>query len=174
MHIDRIKATRGVRVKVGGNVHTAEFTVSMAEVGDQTDLAEKRATELAEKATSNWLSSIYGGRPNGTTTPKSGQQSKMVELIFDSTNSKERSDRIMRAMSEEMVFEEDPDSDGWICTDHNGRQFHVNADREKGLGICDCEDFIHRGMKSKMPCKHIYALVVGDGEFWEESGQSGK
>ena len=114
MHIDRIKATRGVRIKVGDKIHTAEFSVSMAEVGDQTDSAERRATELAEKATSNWLSSVYGDRAGEAAIHKQVSQSRMVELVFDSTNSKERSDRIMRAMDEGMTFEEDPANDGYM------------------------------------------------------------
>ena len=91
----------------------------------------------------------------------------MVELVFDATNSKHRSDRIMRATTEEMSFEPSPDCDGWVCSTHNGRHFHVNANKENGSGRCDCEDFVNRGAKSKMPCKHIYALVMSSERFWD-------
>jgi hypothetical protein len=93
----------------------------------------------------------------------------MVELIFDATNSKQRSDRIMRATTEEMSFEPGPDGDGWICTAHNGRKFEVDVDKGAGLGRCNCEDFINRGISSKMPCKHVYALVMSSGRFWDST-----
>jgi hypothetical protein len=93
----------------------------------------------------------------------------MVELAFDATNSKQRSDRIMRATSEEMSFEPDPDGDGWICTAHNGRKFDVDVDKSAGLGRCNCEDFINRGISSKMPCKHVYALVMSGERFWDST-----
>jgi hypothetical protein len=98
----------------------------------------------------------------------------MVELIFDATNSKQRSDRIMRATSEEMSFEFSPDGDGWICTSHNGRKFEVDVDKGAGLGRCNCEDFINRGISSKMPCKHVYALVMSGERFWDCPVTQGK
>lgn len=170
MHIDKIEATRGVRVKVGDKLHTAEFTYRVAGVGGDIDAAEKRAAELAEKAAGDWLSRIYEEQRG---SPKERQpSSRMVELVFDATNSRHRSDRILRATSEEMTFEPDPRGDGWICIDHNGRQFHMDADKDAGLGRCDCEDFVNRGIRSKMPCKHIYALAMSSDGFWEDPEQS--
>jgi hypothetical protein len=187
MHIETVEATRGVQVMVDGRLHTAEFSFKVAEIEDIND-AEKRASELAEKATERWLDTID---PNGIliisgetakqvqkTAPvqKSAQQGELVELIFEATNSKPRSDRIMRATTEEMSFEPSPDFNGWVCTSHNGRQFRVNVDKLSRTGRCDCEDFVNRGAKSKMPCKHIYALLMSSERFWEnrlDSGQVG-
>jgi len=31
------------------------------------------------------------------------------------------------------------------------------------------EDFINRGISSKMPCKHVYALVMSGERFWDST-----
>jgi len=180
MHIETVEATRGVHVQVDGKLHTAEFSFKVAEIED-INAAEKRAAELAERATEHWLDTID---PDGvlvvsaetaqmkqtqksTSVQKNAQPGEMVQLIFEATNSKQRSDRIMRATTEEMSFEPSPDGDGWICTAHNGRRFRVNVDKEARVGRCDCEDFVNRGAKSKMPCKHVYALLMSAERFWD-------
>ncbi len=176
MFIDAVEARRGIQVPVGRVVHIAEFAFRVAGVDGDWDEAQKRATGLAEQAVEDFLDSIDtdeiitlpgNARSDGhRMAPCQKPKLQMVELIFDATNSKQRSDRIMRATTEETVFEPSPDCDGWICTSHNGRHFHVNADKETGSGRCDCEDFVNRGAKSKMPCKHIYALVMSTERFW--------
>ena len=183
MFIDVVEAKRGVQVPVGDVVHTAEFAFRVAGVDGDWDEAQKRATGLAEQAVEDFLDTIdtdeiitltgYARSDGHQTAPCQKPELQMVELIFDATNSKQRSDRIMRATTEEMSFEPSPDGDGWICTSHNGKHFHVNADKERGLGWCDCEDFVNRGAKSKMPCKHIYALVMSAEGFWDGTEQKG-
>jgi len=181
MFIDAVEAKRGVQVPVGDVIHTAEFAFRVAGVDGEWDEAQKRATGLAEQAVEDFLDTIdtdeiitlpgnarYVGHQ---TAPCQKPELRMVELIFDATNSKQRSDRIMRATTEEVSFEQSPDCDGWICTSHNGRHFHVNADKERGSGRCDCEDFVNRGAKAKMPCKHIYALVMSAERFWDSTEQ---
>ncbi|MBU4222837.1 MAG: SWIM zinc finger domain-containing protein [Euryarchaeota archaeon] len=184
MFIDAVEARRGIQVPVGKVVHTAEFAFRVAGVDGDWDEAQKRATGLAEQAVEDFLDTIEHGEiiaPEDTI--KSSRQEtascrepelQMVELIFDATNSKQRSDRIMRATTEEMSFEPGPDGDGWICTSHNGRKFEVNADKGAGLGRCNCEDFINRGISSKMPCKHVYALVMSGERFWDCPESQGK
>ncbi len=179
MFIDEVEAKRGVQVPVGNIVHTAEFAFRVAGVDGEWDEAQRRATGLAEQAIEDFLETINtdesitlpgNARSDGHQTAQSQKpELQMVELVFDATNSKQRSDRIMRATTEEMSFEQSPDCDGWICTSHNGRHFHVNADKENGSGRCDCEDFVNRGAKSKMPCKHIYALVMSAERFWDST-----
>ncbi len=187
MHIETVEATRGVHVQVDGKLHTAEFSFRVAEIED-IDAAEKRASELAERATERWLDTID---PDGelvvsaetarmtqtqksTSAQKGAQPGEMVQLIFEAANSKQRCDRIMRATTEEMSFEPGPDGDGWICNAHNGRKFRVNVDKDAGLGRCDCEDFVNRGISSKMPCKHIYALAMSAERFWDGTEQKGR
>ena len=177
MFIDAVEARRGIQVPVGKVVHTAEFGFRVAGVDGDYYEAQKRATGLAEQAVEDFLETIeHGEIITIEDTGKSHRQqiatcqkpdSRMVELIFDATNSKQRSDRIMRATSEEMSFELDPDGDGWICTAHNGRKFDVDVDKSAGMGRCNCEDFINRGISSKMPCKHVYALVMSGERFWD-------
>lgn len=194
MHVEVIKAIRGVQVQIGGELHTAGFSFEMGGVGEDIGAAEKRATELAENAINDWLDTVdpdgkLTGTMDGANTEKFIQKPKvpaiqgikqpagsveMVQLIFEAANSKHRSDRIMRATTEEMLFEPGPDGDGWICTSHNGRQFRVNLDRDASLGRCDCEDFVNRGAKSKMPCKHIYALAMSSERFWDGTDQKGR
>lgn len=178
MFINAVEAKRGVQVPVGDVIHTAEFAFRVEGVDGEWDEAQKRAAGLAEQAVEDFLDTIDtdeiitlpgNARSDDQAAPCKKPESQMVELIFDATNSKQRSDRIMRAKTEEMSFEPSPDCDGWICTSHNGRHFHVNADKEKGSGRCDCEDFVNRGAKSKMPCKHIYALVMSSERFWDSS-----
>ena len=179
MFIDTVEAKRGVQVPVGNIVHTAEFAFRVAGVDGNWDEAQRRATGLAEQAIEDFLDTIDSGesitlpdnaRSNGhQTAPCQKPESRMVELTFDATNSKQRSDRIMRATSEEMSFESSPDGDSWICTAHNGRKFEVDVDKGAGLGRCNCEDFINRGISSKMPCKHIYALVMSGERFWDST-----
>ncbi len=164
---------------MGNIVHTAEFAFRVAGVDGEWDEAQRRATGLAEQAIEDFLETIDtdesitfpgNARPEGHHTGLCQKpELRMVELTFDATNSKQRSDRIMRATTEEMSFEPGPDGDGWICASYNGRHFHVNADKEKGLGRCDCEDFLNRGVTSKMPCKHIYALVMSAERFWDST-----
>jgi len=142
MFIDVVEAKRGVQVPVGNMVHTAEFAFRVAGVDGEWDEAQRRATGLAEQAVEDFLNTIDSDRritlPGNArsdghqTAPCKKPELQRVELIFDATNSKHRSDRIMRATTEEMSFEPSPDGDGWICTAHNGRHFHVNADKEKG------------------------------------------
>ena len=184
MFIDVVEAKRGVQVPVGKIVHTAEFAFRVAGVDGDWDEAQKRATGLAEQAVEDFLDTIEHGEiiaPVDTiksrqqeTAPCQKSELQMVELVFDATNSKQRSDRIMRATTEEMSFEPGLDGDGWICASHNGRKFEVNADKGAGLGRCNCEDFINRGISSKMPCKHIYALVMSGERFWECPESQGK
>jgi len=183
MFIDVVEAKRGVQVPVGKIVHTAEFAFRVAGVDGDWDEAQKRATGLAEQAVEDFLDTIDHSEIAPEDTIKSRQQEtapcqkselQMVELVFDATNSKQRSDRIMRATTEEMSFEPGLDGDGWICASHNGRKFEVNADKGAGLGRCNCEDFINRGISSKMPCKHIYALVMSGERFWECPESQGK
>ena len=179
MFIDEVEAKRGVQVPVGNIVHTAEFTFRVAGVDGEWDEAQRRATGLAEQAIEDFLDTIDtdesitlpgNARSDGhQRAPCQKPESRMVELVFDATNSKQRSDRIMRATSEEMSFEPGPDGDGWICTAHNGRKFEVDVDKGAGLGRCNCEDFINRGINSKMPCKHVYALVMSGERFWDSS-----
>lgn len=184
MFIDAVEARRGIQVPVGKVVHTAEFAFRVAGVDGDWDEAQKRATGLAEQAVEDFLDTIEHGEiiaPEDTIKSRRQETAscrepelQMVELIFDATNSKQRSDRIMRATTEEMSFEPGPDGDGWICTSHNGRKFEVNADKGAGLGRCNCEDFINRGISSKMPCKHVYALVMSGEKFWECPESQGK
>jgi hypothetical protein len=179
MFIDVVEAKRGVQVPVGNIVHTAEFAFRVAGVDGDWDEAQKRATGLAEQAIEDFLETIDtdesitfpgNARPDGHHWGLCQKpELRMVELVFGATNSKQRSDRIMRATTEEMSFEQSSDCDGWICTSNNGRHFHVNADKETGSGRCDCEDFVNRGAKSKMPCKHIYALVMSAERFWDST-----
>jgi hypothetical protein len=179
MFIDAVEARRGIQVPVGKVVHTAEFAFRVAGVDGDFYEAQRRATGLAEQAIEDFLDTIDSGEsiilPDNAksyghqTTPCQKPESRMVELIFDATNSKQRSDRIMRATTEEMSFEPGPDGDGWICTAHNGRKFEVDVDKGAGLGRCNCEDFINRGISSKMPCKHVYALVMSSGRFWDST-----
>ncbi len=194
MHVEEIGAARGVQVQIGGELHTAKFFVKVAGVGEDINAAERRAAELAENAINDWLDTVdpdgkLTGPAGGANTEKHAQKPnaaatqgitqptasvEMVELIFEATNSKQRSDRIMRATTEEMSFEPGPDGDGWICNAHNGRKFRVNVDKDAGLGRCDCEDFVNRGISSKMPCKHIYALVMSAERFWDGTEQKGR
>lgn len=184
MFIDAVEARRGIQVPVGKVVHTAEFAFRVAGVDGDWDEAQKRATGLAEQAVEDFLDTIEHGEiiaPEDTikysrqeTASCREPELQMVELIFDATNSKQRSDRIMRATTEEMAFEPGPDGDGWICTSHNGRKFEVNADKGAGMGRCNCEDFINRGISSKMPCKHVYALVMSGERFWDSPDSQGK
>jgi hypothetical protein len=177
MFIDVVEAKRGVQVPVGNIVHTAEFAFRVAGVDGEWDEAQRRATGLAEQAVEDFLDTIDtdnsitlpdNARSDGhQTAPCQKPELRMVELIFDATNSKQRSDRILRATSEEMSFEPSPDGDGWICTSHNGRKFEVDVVKCAGLGRCNCEDFINRGISSKMPCKHVYALVMSGERFWD-------
>ena len=183
MFIDAVEAKRGVQVPVGKVVHTAEFGFRVAGVDGDCYEAQKRATDLAEQAVEDFLDTIEhgeiiapeeSGKSRGLqTAPCQKPELQMVELVFDATNSKQRSDRIMRATTEEMSFEPSPDGDGWICTSHNGRKFEVNADKGAGLGRCNCEDFINRGISSKMPCKHVYALVMSGERFWDSPESQG-
>ncbi|WAM22426.1 MAG: SWIM zinc finger domain-containing protein (plasmid) [Candidatus Methanoperedens sp.] len=182
MFIDAVEAKRGVQVPVGNIVHTAEFAFRVAGVDGEWDEAQRRATGLAEQAVEDFLDTIETDEsitlPGNVksdghqTAPCKKPELQMVELIFDATNSKHRSDRIMRATSEEMSFEPSSDGDGWICTAHNGRKFEVDVDKGAGLGRCNCEDFINRGISSKMPCKHIYALVMSGERFWDSTKRS--
>ncbi|MCX9080889.1 MAG: SWIM zinc finger domain-containing protein [Candidatus Methanoperedens sp.] len=184
MFIDVVEAKRGVQVPVGNIVHTAEFAFRVAGLDGNWDEAQRRATGLAEQAVEDFLDTIdtderitspRNARSDGhQTAPCQKPESRMVELIFDATNSKQRSDRILRATSEEMSFEPSPDGDGWICTSHNGRKFEVDVDKGAGLGRCNCEDFINRGISSKMPCKHVYALVMSGERFWDSPESQGK
>ena len=184
MFIDVVEARRGIQVPVGKVVHTAEFAFRVAGVDGDWDEAQKRATGLAEQAVEDFLDTIEHGEiiASGDTIKSSGQKTascqkpelQMVKLIFDATNSKKRSDRIMRATAEEMSFEPGPYGDGWICTSHNGRKFEVNADKGAGMGRCNCEDFINRGISSKMPWKHVYALVMSGERFWDSPESQGK
>ncbi len=178
MPIEEVEVRRSVQVPVGDNVHTAEFVVKVTSPdgdGDALDDEQRRATILAEQGVEEFLESLGGGRKKPiipTSVPARGAP-EMFELVFDATNSKPHSDRIMRASSEEMSFNPGPDGNGWICTAHNRRQFHVDADRSRGLGRCDCEDFLKRGIKAKMPCKHIYALVISSERFWDTEYRKG-
>ncbi len=184
MFIDVVEAKRGIQVPVGKVVHTAEFAFRVAGVDGDWDEAQKRATGLAEQAVEDFLDTIASDATiaSQNTVNSNGHQTascqkpelQMVELVFDATNSKQRSDRIMRATTEEMSFEPRPDGGGWICTSHNGRKFEVNADKGAGLGRCNCEDFINRGISSKMPCKHVYALVMSGERFWDSPESQGK
>jgi hypothetical protein len=184
MFIDVVEARRGIKVPVGKVVHTAEFAFRVAGVDGDCYEAQKRATGLAEQAVEDFLDTIEHGEiiaPGDTINSRRQETAlcheselQMVELVFDATNSKQRSDRIMRATTEEMSFEPGPDGDGWICTSHNGRKFEVNADKGAGLGRCNCEDFINRGISSKMPCKHVYALVMSGERFWDSPESQGK
>jgi hypothetical protein len=184
MFIDVVEARRGIKVPVGKVVHTAEFAFRVAGVDGDWDEAQKRATGLAEQAVEDFLDTIDtdeiitlpgNAKSDGhQTAPCQKPELQMVELVFDATNSKQRSDRIMRATTEEMSFEPGQDGDGWICTSHNGRKFEVDADKGAGLGRCNCEDFINRGISSKMPCKHVYALVMSGERFWDSPERQGK
>ncbi|MCX9086029.1 MAG: SWIM zinc finger domain-containing protein [Candidatus Methanoperedens sp.] len=182
MFIDVVEAKRGIQVPVGNIVHTAEFAFRVAGVDGEWDEAQRRATGLAEQAVEDFLDTIDSdesitlpgnAKSDGHQTASCRKpELHMVELTFDATNSKQRSDRIMRAKSEEMSFEPSPDGNGWICTSHNGRKFEVDVDKGAGLGRCNCEDFINRGISSKMPCKHIYALVMSGERFWDSTKRS--
>jgi hypothetical protein len=185
MFIDVVKARRGIEVPVGAMVYSAEFEFVVAGVDGEWGEAQKRATGLAEQAVDDFLDALELdetpesklGEPAKQRESRAPQRQtavdrRMYELIFDATNSKQRSDRILRATSEEMSLEPDPYRNGWICTDKNGRQFRVDADKARGVGRCTCEDFLHRGISSKMPCKHIYALVISSEQFW--NGQEHK
>lgn len=189
MFIDVVKARRGVEVQAGDMVHSAEFEFVVAGVDGEWGEAQKRATGLAEQAVGDFLDTLgldetpeskleeparqRGSRPQPRTPQyQPAVDQRMHELIFDATSSQQRSDRILRATSEEMSLEPDQQGNGWICTDKNGRQFSVDADKERGFGRCTCEDFTHRGVVSKMPCKHIYALVLSAERFWgDETGK---
>lgn len=181
MFIDVVKARRGVEVQAGDMVHSAEFEFVVAGVDGEWGEAQKRATGLAEQAVDDFLDTLgldetpesKSEEPTrqresqpGTSQHQPAADQRMHELIFDATSSQQRSDRILRATSEEMSLEPDPHGNGWICTDKNGRQFSVDTDKARGMGRCTCEDFIHRGISSKMPCKHIYALVLSADRFW--------
>jgi hypothetical protein len=181
MFIDAVEARRGIQVPVGKVVHTAEFAFRVAGVDGDCYEAQKRATGLAEQALEDFLDTIENGEiiePEDTiksrrqvTAACREPELHMIELIFDATNNKQRSDRIMRATTEEMSFEPNPDGDDWICTDHNQRHFHVNVDKAASVGGCDCEDFVNRGSKQEMPCKHIYALLTSADRFWNDTGR---
>ncbi len=178
MPIEEVKVKRAVQVPVGDKVHTAEFVVKVTSPDgdcDALDDEQRRATILAEQGVEEFLK-LFGGerkKPIIPTSVSARDAPEMFELVFDATNSKPHSDRIMRASSEEMSFELNRDGDGWICIDHNQRRFHVAADWARGLGRCDCEDFLKRGIKAKMPCKHIYALVISSERFWDPEDRKG-
>jgi hypothetical protein len=173
MPIIGMEIRRGVKVPaVDGVVQSAEFAVTFIPGAEgDIDTVRRDAANLADEAVGEFLDTI---RPDNVAPTKESslfhdspkQELPMVELIFDAADSKHRSDRIMRAQTEEMTFEPCPTGDGWICTDHNERQFRVNADKAAGAGRCDCEDFVHRGSSQRMPCKHIYALVLNAAGFW--------
>ena len=185
MFIDVVKARRGIEVPVGDMVHSAEFEFVVAGVDGEWGEAQKRATGLAEQAVDDFIETLELdetpesklGEPAKQRGSRASQRQpavdlRMYELIFDAMNSKQRSDRILRATSEEMSLEPDLHGNGRICTDKNERQFRVDADKVRGVGRCTCEDFLHRGISSKMPCKHIYALVISSERFW--NGQEHK
>jgi len=180
MFIDVVKARRGIEVPVGDMVHSAEFEFVVAGVDGEWGEAQKRATGLAEQAVDDFLDtleldetqeskSLEPAKQRESRIPQrqAAAEQRMHELIFDATNSKQRSDRILRATSEEMSLEPDLQGNGWICTDKNGREFKVDADKARGVGRCTCEDFLHRGINSKMPCKHIYTLAISSERFWD-------
>lgn len=181
MFINEVRARRGIEVPVGDMVHSAEFEFVVAGVGGEWGEAQKRATGLAEQAIDDFLDALELDETPESKSEEPVKQcesrapqhqpaadQRMYELIFDATSSQQRSDRILRATSEEMSLEPDPHGNGWICTDKNGRQFRVDADKARGIGRCTCEDFIHRGINSKMPCKHIYALAISSEQFWSD------
>lgn len=160
-----------------GVVHSAEFAFTFVGGEGGVNEARKNAADLAEKAVEDFLGAV--GSDNDNVVPVEEHilrhvdphEQPMVKLIFEATNSKPRSDRIMRATTEEMTFEPNPDGNDWICTDHNERHFHVNVDKAAGMGRCDCEDFVNRGSKQEMPCKHIYALLTSADRFWNDTGR---
>lgn len=185
MFIDVVKARRGIEVPVGDMVHSAEFEFVVAGVDGSWEEAQRRATGLAEQAVDDFLETLEldetpkskskepaKQRESRTPHHQPAAEQRMYELVFDATSSQQRSDRILRATSEEMSLEPDMHGNGWICIDKNERQFSVDADKARGIGRCTCEDFIHRGISSKMPCKHIYALVISSEQFW--NGQEHK
>jgi predicted nucleic acid-binding Zn finger protein len=177
MFIEKVKVSRGATVRKGDRVESAEVELVVEGVDGEWDKAHKKASGIAEQLIGDWVKEMGAGLPVPAAMPTSVlvleppeptvSLFKPVPLVFSATGSKERSQRIMRAMSEKMTFTPG-EGNVWICMTET-RVFHVISDFPHGLGFCDCEDFLHRGEKYQMPCKHLYALTIEISEFWDKA-----
>lgn len=91
--------------------------------------------------------------------PEGSMLEQAVKLIFDATGSQDRMNRILRGFEETYSFVHQENGD-WSCMNREGRAYRLHVDLENSTGACTCQDFIQRGAKLKMPCKHIYGYVV--------------
>ena len=90
---------------------------------------------------------------------------KAVQLKFDATDSQERAIRILRAYEEPYAFIHQ-ENGNWSCL-HKNRSYSLFVDTQKHLGYCTCQDFQQRGLRTGMPCKHIYGYLLQDNKVKE-------
>lgn len=88
---------------------------------------------------------------------------RAVPLTFDATASQERAVRILRAYEEPYTFVHQPNGN-WSCMSKD-KVYSLFVDTQKHLGYCSCQDFQQRGMRTGMPCKHIYGYLLQDGRI---------
>jgi predicted nucleic acid-binding Zn finger protein len=173
MFIDEVEVSRGVTIEKGGRTESARFKLVAKGVDGDWDKAHQKTLGIAEQLISDWLEKMEAEKSGLTPLPvleppePAVPSIRPVQLVFNATGSRERSQRIMRAMSERMTFTPD-DGDVWVCKTET-RVFRVIAEFKLGAGYCNCEDFLHRGEKYQMPCKHVYALTLEKGEFWDKT-----
>lgn len=101
--------------------------------------------------------------PKQQVSPEDCLVHKAVSLRFDGTASQERAIRILRAYEEPYTFIHQPNGN-WSCL-HKDRVYTLFVDIHKHLGYCTCQDFQQRGIRTGMPCKHIYGYVLQDGRI---------
>jgi predicted nucleic acid-binding Zn finger protein len=105
----------------------------------------------------------------GRTKPKFQERClihKAIKLNFDATGSTERAQRILRAYEEQYGFIH-LDNGNWSCQNSQGKVYQLYIDISKSMGYCECADFQSRGLKDKMPCKHLYGYLVQDSKIKE-------
>lgn len=173
MYIDKITAKSGSKIILDGHLREMAFEVEMTEVDGDWEDAQERCSGIAEQLIEDWLKKQI---EFGVVTPITSQLSasiqpqgfaqRLAQLVFDATGSKDRANRILRAMKEQYEFVRK--NKQWYCKTTSG-EYEISLDMESLTGHCSCPDFAAHGIKEQMPCKHLYGFVIQTGKVkWDE------
>jgi len=146
-----VTVTASAKKRIDGVIRKIAYAITY-DVNTSEELwdASRRATGIAEQMIEDWLENNRDQHPVNL---------KPVPLTFEAGQSRERQNRIMRAMNESYSIVQQGDE--FIVTPlKSGSQYRVYVDAEKGQGYCTCRDFEARGISQRMPCKHIYAVLM--------------
>jgi len=146
-----VTVTASAKKRIDGVTREMRYAV-MWEAPTSEELWDSavRATGIAEQLIEDWLENNRDQRPVSL---------KPVPLEFEAGQSRERQNRIMRAMNESYSITREGNE--FIVTPmRSGSQYRVYVNPDEKTGYCTCRDFEARGIQQRMPCKHIYAVLM--------------